>query len=519
MLSFSLEYRAACDILTPRTEYETGAVRDLHDTQPSPSFHFQRRDQGLSAPPRLLFWGMIIFFVLVVMGIAGIVFGFREVLKPAQQQRVIDQLPFMSVLRRPTPAGGVFPTIVSLSDSDIALTLLYELPDIPSPVPTEAAAVALPATDLPTEIPPTATSIPAAVSQPKPTAHLARTTVGTPQPAVELATRIPALTVSNTQQPGDNLPSSARISGIRHQQQTWNNCGPATITMALSYYGWQRDQAYAGARLKPNREDKNVSPHEMADFVAAETFVRAIVRMGGTLDLLKLLVANGFPVIIETGAMFEAYDWIGHYRVVIAYDDSPQLFYFFDSFLGVGDAAQGVTGSYAQVDSDWQAFNRTFIVIYEPQREVMLRSLLDTHWNAQDAAQFAFDTAQAEARREPQNAFAWLNMGTSLVALGRYQEAALAFDQANRTGKLPWRIFWYQFGIFEAYYEIGRYDDVLSLVKINQNNSRELEETYYWQGRVQEAQGNRQQALASYRRALAYNPNFDDAQRALENLN
>ena len=59
----------------------------------------------------------------------------------------------------------------------------------------------------------------------------------------------------------------------------------------------------------------------------------------------------------------------------------------------------------------------------------------------------------------------------------------------------------------------------MSLVRINQNNARELEETYYWQGRVQEAQGKPQQAAASFRRALGYNPHFDAAREALERLN
>ena len=78
---------------------------------------------------------------------------------------------------------------------------------------------------------------------------------------------------------------------------------------------------------------------------------------------------------------------------------------------------------------------------------------------------------------------------------------------------------WYQYGPFAAYYHVGRYDDVMSLVRINQNNARELEETYYWQGRVQEAQGQPQAAAASYRRALAYNPQFDAARQALDYLN
>ena len=158
--------------------------------------------------------------------------------------------------------------------------------------------------------------------------------------------------------------------------------------MALSYYGWQEDQAVAARYLKPNREDKNVSPDEMADFVEESTAVKAIVRMGGTLELLKRLVANGFPVVIETGAMFEAYDWIGHYRALVAYDDNYRQFYFYDSFLGVGDGAQGVAIAYDQVDRDWQSFNRTFIVVYEPQREGLLRSLMDSHWEADAAATY-----------------------------------------------------------------------------------------------------------------------------------
>ena len=289
--------------------------------------------------------------------------------------------------------------------------------------------------------------------------------------------------------------------------------------MALSYYGWRRDQAFAAGILKPNREDKNVSPHEMAAFVEEESAIKALVRMGGMIDLLKLLVANEFPVVIETGAMFEAYDWIGHYRALVAFDDVYQIFYFYDSFLGVGDAAQGITETYAQVDKDWQAFNRTFIVVYEPQREALLRDLLDEHWDKAGAANIAFETARDEAREQPQNPFAWFNMGTSLVALGRYQEAAAAFDRATSTGNLPWRAYWYQFGAYEAYFELGRFDDVLSLAKFNQNSARELEETYYWQGRVYQAQGKRQQASSAFRQALAYNPNYDAARQALENLN
>lgn len=493
-------------------------MRSLHDTQPSRSYYLKRREDGLRAPPKLLFWGLIIFCLLLVLGIAGFVFGFREVLRPAQQQRLIDQLPFLSVLRNPTPIGGVFPTIVAPENEDAALSLLEMPLDIASPTATAPSQSIVAATASPTADLATATDIPTLLRASVPTATERIATVVIPSPSPVPAAN-PTAERFPTDAPRNNLPPSARIYGLLHQQQTWNNCGPATITMALSYYGWRRDQAFAADRLKPNREDKNVSPEELAAFVNEESAVKAIVRIGGSIELLKRLVANDFPVVIETGAMFEAYDWIGHYRALVAYDDAYDLFYFFDSFLGVGDSAQGVSFTYDEVYADWGAFNRTFIVVYEPQREARLRELLGSHWDAQSAAQIAFETAQIEARRQPQNAFAWFNMGTSLVALERYEEAATAFDQANRTGQLPWRMHWYQYGPFEAYYHVGRFDDVMSLVRINQNNARELEETYYWGGMVQEAQGKPQAAAASYRRALAYNPRFDAARQALASLN
>ncbi len=494
-------------------------MRDLDDTRPSRSYYLHNHNADLKGPPKLLLWGFILFTLLIVAGVAGAVIGFRELLQPAQQQRVIDQLPFMRMFKEPTPVGGLFPTLASRTGESEALALLDMPLEIVSSTPRASGSSATPIAVM-VETVVVSTSAPAPTQAASSTSDriAIKTATALPSPTPPPATVAKETAVSLVNLSGGELPSSARIYGILHQQQTWNNCGPATITMAMSYYGWQADQSAAGSALKPNREDKNVSPHELAAYVEEASDLKAIARMGGTLDLLKRLVANDFPVVIETGAMFEAYDWIGHYRAVVAYDDAYQRFYFFDSFLGVGEGAQGVATSYAEVDKDWQAFNRSFIVVYEPQREGLLRSLLDSHWDAKDAAQLAFDVAQAEARQDPSDAFAWFNMGTSLVALQRYQEAAAAFDQSRRLGP-PWRMMWYQFGAFEAYYQLGRYDDVLSLVKVNLNNAEEIEETYYWQGLVLQAQGKPEQAASSFRRALAYNPNYDEARAALAQLN
>ncbi len=495
-------------------------MRDLDETQPSRSYYLHTHNADLKGPPKLLLWSLILFALLIVGGVAGAIVGFREVLQPAQQQRVIDQLPFMRMFKEATPMGGVFPTLASRSSEGDALALLDMPLAIDSPSPPASPVPVIVATAMPSTTPlpsaqPAATITVAATAT---TATIASIESTLPAPTLPAATAANSSTAAPVNLAGGDLPASARIYGILHQQQTWNNCGPATITMAMSYYGWQEGQAVAGSALKPNREDKNVSPRELAAFVDEASDLKAIARMGGSLDLLKRLLANDFPVVIETGAMFEAYDWIGHYRALVAYNDAYQRFYFFDSFLGVGEGAQGVAISYAEVDKDWQAFNRSFIVVYEPQREDILRGLLASHWDEGAAAQLAFDVAQTEARLNPSDAFAWFNMGTSLVALGRYQEAASAYDQSRRLGP-PWRMMWYQFGAFEAYYQLGRYDDVLSLVQVNLNNAEEIEETYYWQGLVFLAQDKPGQAAVSFRRALAYNPNYDEARAALAALN
>lgn len=491
--------------IPPSTEPNLRTVRDY-------------RDPG--APPRFLLIGVVLLFFMIVGGIGAGILVFREVLLPSQQQRVIDVLPFMRALMRPTPVGGTLPTVEpDATSNQSALDLLNmpvgprleETPEVAAPQISTASPTAGEPTPEPLTPEPTSVSaIPTATLTPE-----IQTAPATPTNQPPIPTDAQIRNASAQQM--SPIPLSARMFGFVHQQQSWNNCGPATITMAMSYFGWRRDQEFAKDLLRPNREDKNVTPEELARYVNEQSNLRAIVRMGGTIQTLKRLIANNFPVVIERGIMFEANDWLGHYQALVAYDDTMGVFYAYDSFMGTGEGESGVAESYIRMDADWRAFNRTFIVLFLPEAEGQVRAILGDLADETGAAQTALATAQDEARRNPQDPFAWFNMGTSLVALERYREAANAFDQARRF-QLPWRMTWYQFGPFVAYYNEGRYDDVLSLVQINLNNAQELEESYYWRGRVYLAQGQAAQAAAEFRRALSYNPNYEDARRALQAL-
>lgn len=303
------------------------------------------------------------------------------------------------------------------------------------------------------------------------------------------------------------------LYGVRHAFQTWNNCGPATLAMALSFYGWRGTQREAAAVLKPDPEDKNVSPEEMAAF-ARSLGLGARVRVNGDLALLRQLLQAGFPVIIETGFEPEPrLGWMGHYKLLIGYSDRAGQFIVMDSYMGPN---QGV--SYAEVDRYWRHFNRTYIVIYPPEAEGRLRALIGPAWD--DDRQMwaeALARAQGELAANPRDAFAWFNAGAALLHLGRAEDAAAAFDQARSLG-LPWRILWYRFEPFEAYLAVGRYADVIALADANLEVTPYVEEWYDYKGQALLALGDRERARAMFQQALRFNPNFEAARAHLNAL-
>ena len=99
---------------------------------------------------------------------------------------------------------------------------------------------------------------------------------------------------------GDGLPARVVLDGVVYTDQhgKWNYCAPANLTMALSYWGKTFTREAVGEVLKPYSEDKNVNAEELVTFVDSKTSLRAVKRVGGTIQQLKKLIASGFPVLI-----------------------------------------------------------------------------------------------------------------------------------------------------------------------------------------------------------------------------
>lgn len=313
------------------------------------------------------------------------------------------------------------------------------------------------------------------------------------------------------------LPVSVSLPAPQWEKQDINNCGPAALAMHLRFFGWEGDQETIAQIIKPYREDRNVNVEELAYYVRNYAgWLHIQYRVGGDLNLLKRILAAGLPVMIEETFYFEEPFWINddlwaaHYQLLTGYDESQQVFTAQDSFHGPNQSVP-----YSQVDSYWQAFNRVYILIYLPHQETTVKEILGDHWDVDYNRQHALAVALAETQREPENAFAWFNLGTNLVYFERYIEATDAYDRARQIG-LPQRMLRYQFGPFMAYFHTGQIEELIALTEYALKITPNSEEALLWHGWAMYRKGNIAQALKDFQQALTENPNYVDAQYALD---
>ncbi len=375
---------------------------------------------------------------------------------------------------------------------DVTMTYLRGVifPVKPFPTPEESIASATQAaTNTPTIVPtlvpsqPTATTVPTATPQPSPTP----------------------------------IPAAVQLAAPLWELQGPNNCGPATLALYLRYYGWEGNQDDISALVKPIPEDRNVNPEELVYYVRTHAgWLNAEFRVGGDLELLKKLLAAGFPVMIEESFFSDQPYWpnddlwAAHYLLLTGYDDSTQSFTGQDSFHGPNQVI-----SYSTLDDYWQIFNRVYLLTYLPAQEGTLRAILGDNWDPDLNRQHALEVSQAETQSEPQNAYAWFNLGSNLVYFERYGEAASAYDTARNLG-LPQRMLRYQFGPFFAYFHAALTTELMAVTDYALQRTPNSEEALLWHGWGLYRMGKQLEALADWQKALLYRPGYQDAQYAID---
>jgi tetratricopeptide (TPR) repeat protein len=198
--------------------------------------------------------------------------------------------------------------------------------------------------------------------------------------------------------------------------------------------------------------------------------------------------------------------------LLTGYDDGQRTFTGQDTFIGPDRVF-----SYEDLDAGWREFNRVYMYLYPQNASPDLGSILGEDLDPEINREHATEQARSEVEAQPEDPFAWFNLGTNLVYFERYDEAAQAFDHALALG-LPWRFTRYQFGPYLAYFHAGRTEDVLMLANATLERTSKAEESLLWRGWAEYRLGDANAAVQDFRRALGINPNYLDARYALDFL-
>lgn len=399
--------------------------------------------------------------------------------------------------------------LIGLAGLVLLAVLLYQIPYINSRLSWRIEKFFIYTKNVINPIGPVPTALPVTV-QP-----VTATITSTATPLIELT---PSITPTATLPP---LPPQASIASPPFEKQTPNNCGPAVLSMALHIYGWEGSQADIASFIKPVLQDRNVNPEELRYYVRTQAgWLNLEYRVGGSIDTLKRLIASNYPVIVESVTSLDPNDalgpnddlWAAHYLLLTAYDDATQEFTIQDSYHGAD-----LKISYEKLIEDWRPFNNLYMVIYFPQFEEEVKTLLGSNWDPGLNRQTALDASQAATVETPTDAYAWFNLGSNLVYFDRYEEAGAAYDKAREIG-LPLRMFRYQFGPFLAYFHADRNEDLLVLAEYARGVTDMSEEAWLWYGYGLYRNGDYDGARKAWQKADSINPNFfeDQARGALQ---
>jgi hypothetical protein len=224
--------------------------------------------------------------------------------------------------------------------------------------------------------------------------------------------------------------------------QTWNNCGPASVAEVLAYWGISRTQGQVQAVLRADGNPYGMAPYGVPAYMRS-LGLRALLGIAGNERLVKLLVGNGFPVIVSQ--YVSVADHVGHYRPIQAYDDRAQIFVSSDPYLG-----QNHVISYADFDAIWKSTDRRFMVLYPAGKQPLLNAALAAAgWDRTSAyrsdlahvrgllAGKVKDTTGYGSHRNYQLAIAWDDL-----QLDRITAARQALVAAKKAGASPVVLGW-----------------------------------------------------------------------------
>lgn len=323
-------------------------------------------------------------------------------------------------------------------------------------------------------------------------------------------------TLSPTPSPIYKQPSEvAVIPRKTHVFQTFNNCGPASLSMLLSYFNINISQQELGHKLRPyqnskgNNDDKSVILPELSKEAQNYNLI-SFYRPNGSIELIKTFIANDIPVLTRTWLKLN--EDIGHYRVIRGYDDETSEIIQDDSLQG-----RDLRYSYNEFLKLWQGFNYEYVVVAPQELEKVVQEILAKDFDETTAWQNAYDRAARDTIIEPDNIYHLFNQSVAASHLKKYSETVTLFEKIEN--RLPPRMLWYQIEPIQAYLDLGDYQKVFEISeKILNNGNRAFSELYLIRGEIYLNHGDKDLARREFEKAVFYNINLQKAKDKLNAL-
>ncbi|WP_216323181.1 C39 family peptidase [Deinococcus aestuarii] len=162
-------------------------------------------------------------------------------------------------------------------------------------------------------------------------------------------------------------PAGYVLSGMPLIRQTYNACGPASITQVLGYFGINVALADVSRLTRPT-ERSYMTAQAIVDF-APRVGLEARLYRGGSLQTVRAAIRARVPLIALQSHVTPT-QIIPHWRVVTGYDDAREQVYLMDPLLGY------VLMSYADFGRVWADHQGEFAVMYPPGWRETVRKVI-----------------------------------------------------------------------------------------------------------------------------------------------
>lgn len=158
------------------------------------------------------------------------------------------------------------------------------------------------------------------------------------------------------------------LSGMPLVYQTYNACGPASITQVLGYYGIQKSLSEV-SRATRKTERSYMSAQAIVNY-APTVGMEARLYTGGSLQTVRNAIVNRLPLIALQSYIKPDGTVIPHWRVVVGYDDARKQVYLMDPLLGY------VLMSYDGFTRVWADQRGQFAAMYPVSLRQQVREVL-----------------------------------------------------------------------------------------------------------------------------------------------